>query len=94
MLLYPRSKGLRASHYSGGLDDLRSKIDSGYPLIVLVDYGFSAMQVNHFMVVIGYRDHAIIVNSGKLQKKVIPVEEFLKSWRKTNCWTLFIKRND
>ena len=92
MVLYAQTKGLYASHYSGGLDDLRRKIDSGYPLIVLVDYGFSIVQANHFMVVIGYHDHAVIANSGRYEKKVIPVGEFLKSWEKTNYWTLFIQR--
>ena len=53
MALYAEARGLDASFYSGGLPDVKSKIEAGYPLIVLVDLGFSFYQVNHFMVVVG-----------------------------------------
>ncbi len=92
MVIYVQRKGLDALQYSGGMDDLKKKIDSGYPLIVLVDYGFSIYQVNHFMVVIGYTEHGIIANSGKEERKFISAKDFLKSWEKTKYWTLLIKR--
>jgi ABC-type bacteriocin/lantibiotic exporter with double-glycine peptidase domain len=92
MALYAEARGLDASFYSGGLPDVKSKIEAGYPLIVLVDLGFSFYQVNHFMVVVGFRNDGVIVNSGKEERKFIPTGEFLKSWEKTKFWTLFIKR--
>jgi ABC-type bacteriocin/lantibiotic exporter with double-glycine peptidase domain len=92
MLLYAQSRGLAASLYQGGLDDLRKKIDSGEPLIVLVDYGFSIIQVNHFMVIVGYNGSGVIANSGRDEMKFIPAEDFLKSWEKTKFWTLLISR--
>ncbi len=92
MVLYAGRKGLDVSQYSGGLDDLRKKIDSGHPLIVLVDYGFSIFQANHFMVIIGYDDDSVIVNSGRHEKKVIPLKNLVKSWERTKYWTLLIKK--
>ncbi len=92
MALYAQSLGLEASQYKGGLDDLRQKIASDQPLIVLVDYGFSVLQVNHFMVVIGYGSEGVVVNSGRDEKKFIPMEDFLKSWEKTKYWTLLITK--
>lgn len=92
LVLYARSKGLVASRYSGGLEDLRGAITSGYPLIVLVDYGSSLYQVNHFMVVVGYRDEGIIVNSGRQEGGVMPLNDFLNSWERTRFWTLRIGR--
>lgn len=92
MVFYPQKKGLDAFQYSGGLDDLREKIDAGHPLIVLVDYGWSLFQVNHFMVVIGYNDDGVIVNSGREEKKFIPRESFLKAWERTKFWTLLIRQ--
>lgn len=92
MLLYAQSRGLAASQYPGGLDDLREKINSEEPLIVLVDYGFSIIQANHFMVIIGYNDRGVIANSGRNEMRFIPVEDFLKSWEKTKFWTLLITR--
>lgn len=92
MALYAHSRGLEASQYKGGPDDLREKIDSDQPLIVLVDYGFSVFQVNHFMVVIGYGEEGVVANSGREEKKFIPLSDFMKSWKKTGYWTLLVKR--
>jgi ABC-type bacteriocin/lantibiotic exporter with double-glycine peptidase domain len=92
MVLYAQKRGLYALQYAGNMDDLRKNIDSGHPLIVLVAYGFSLYEVDHFMVVTGYYDNSVIVNSGREQNKFIDEEDFLKIWAKTNYWTLLIKR--
>ena len=92
MVLYAQSRGLEAFQYSGGWDDLRKRIDAGYPLIVLVDYGFSVVQVNHFMVVIGYNEGNVVANSGRNERKVIPYHDFMKAWEKTKFWTLLVNR--
>jgi ABC-type bacteriocin/lantibiotic exporter with double-glycine peptidase domain len=91
MVLYAQKKGLMAAQYEGNMDDLRKNIDSGYPVIVLVDYGFSFIQANHFLVVIGYNEHGVVVNSGKDKNKFISERDFMKSWKKTGFWTLLIK---
>jgi ABC-type bacteriocin/lantibiotic exporter with double-glycine peptidase domain len=90
MVLYVEKKGLKAIQYQGSFVDVKRKIDSGYPLIVLVDYGFWVYQQNHFMVVLGYQENGIIVHSGKDRHKVIPLEDLLKSWERTKFWTLWI----
>ena len=69
---------------------LKKLIDSGYPVIVLVDNGFALYQVNHFMVVIGFDEHGVIVNSGKDQGQRLSWRDFEKAWGKTHFWTLFI----
>lgn len=92
MLLFAQRKGLTAIQYRGNLDDLKNNIDSGNPVIVLVDYGFSLYKKNHFMVIVGYNEHGIIANSGRNKEKFISEEDFLKSWEKTNYWTLLIKK--
>jgi predicted double-glycine peptidase len=93
MVLYVEKIGLKARQYRGSFEDIKTKIDSGYPLIVLVDEGFLIYQKNHFMVVIGYGGEGIVVNSGKEQSKFIPAKEFLRSWERTKFWTLFITPN-
>jgi ABC-type bacteriocin/lantibiotic exporter with double-glycine peptidase domain len=90
MGLYAEKRGLKARRYRGSLEDIKSKIDSGYPLIVLVDEGFLVYQKNHFMVVIGYGGEGILANSGREQHKFIPVKDFLRSWERTKFWTLLI----
>lgn len=92
MVIYANKKGLYALQYIGSWDDLKAKINDGYPLIVLVDYGFSVYQANHFMVVVGYNDEGVIANSGKTEHMFIDKEKFLKAWKRTNYWTLLIKQ--
>lgn len=92
IMLFARSKGLEVSSYRGGLEDLRSRIDAGHPLIVLVDFGFSIVQVNHFMVIVGYNEHGVIVNSGGSEGKFIPNADLLKAWEKTGFTTLLINK--
>jgi len=92
MVIYPQKKGLIAEQYSGGVDDLKKNIDAGYPLIVLVDYGFSILQSNHFMVVVGYNEYGVIVNSGRDKGNFISEKDFIKTWERTKFWTLLIKK--
>jgi len=90
LALYARERGFKATSYPGSVEDIRKKIDSGFPLIVLVDYGFLVYQQNHFMVIIGYGEEGILVNSGKHQHQFIPYNSFLRTWEKTKFWTLLI----
>ncbi|MDA8214347.1 MAG: C39 family peptidase [Nitrospiraceae bacterium] len=92
MLLYVNKKGLYALQYAGNWDDIKKKINNKYPLIVLVDYGFSVYQADHFMVIVGYNDDGVVVNSGKTEHMFIDKEKFLKAWKRTNYWTLLIKQ--
>ncbi len=91
MILYAQRKGLNATQYRGNIEDLKKNIESAYPVIVLADYGFSLYQVNHFMVVVGYNEHGMIVNSGRYKGKFISEEYFIKAWKRTKYWTLLIK---
>jgi predicted double-glycine peptidase len=94
MVLYAQRKGLSALQYKGNLNDVHKNIGDGNPLIVLVDYGYLFYKASHFMVIVGYNEAGIIVNSGKMKDHFIPEKEFLKTWEKTNYWTLLIQRRD
>jgi predicted double-glycine peptidase len=91
MVLYAQRRGLSAFQRKGSMEELKKSIASGYPVIVLVDYGYSLYKRNHYMVVKGYNSHGVIVNSGKNRDKFIATKDFLKTWEKTNFWTLGIK---
>lgn len=93
LLIYARKKGFNAIHYSGSMEDIRANINVGYPVIVLVDYGFLFYQQNHFMVVIGYNDDGLIVNSDLLEGQFVDSKRFLSAWGKTSYWTLLIKKD-
>jgi ABC-type bacteriocin/lantibiotic exporter with double-glycine peptidase domain len=88
--LYAKRLGFRTLQYSGSIEDIRSNIDKGIPLIILVDYGISLYQQNHFIVTTGYTKDGIIVNSGRKENELILDEELQKIWKKTGFWTLSI----
>ena len=91
MLLYPRKAGFKALVYKGGMEDIRDKIRKGYPLIVLVDFGFYVIEKNHFMVVVGYNNNGVFTHSGKEKEKFFTYSELQRIWKKTGYWTLLIK---
>ena len=90
MVLYVQRKGLQANYYKGGIEDIQIRIDDGFPVIILVDFGFMAYQVNHFIVVTGFNEYGVVVNSGKHQGQILPWTDFEKAWKKTHYWTLLI----
>ncbi|MEW6585844.1 MAG: C39 family peptidase [Nitrospirota bacterium] len=93
MILYAQRAGLRAEQYRGDIGDIKKKISGGFPLIVLVDYGFSFYKQHHFMVIVGYAEQGVIVHSGKTREKLIPWNDFMKTWEKTEYWTLLVKKS-
>lgn len=88
--LFARSHGFEALHYSGSMADLRKKVDEGVPLIILVDYGFSVYQANHFMVVTGYTRNGVVVNSGRKENQTIAEGDLARIWKKTDYWALAV----
>jgi len=92
MILYARKKGFYAEQFRGSMEKVRDSVNSGYPLIVLVDFGFSVVQVNHFMVLNGYTEDGVVVHSGKTANKFLREKDFITAWEKTGYWTLLIRK--
>ena len=90
LALYAQKRGLQSVFYRGDTEDLRRQIDSGRPVIVLVDYGFWVYEKGHFMVVVGYNDNGFIVNTGASRMKFIADHDFTRPWRKAGFWTLVL----
>lgn len=90
ILFYARKKGFKARQYKGSVEDVKRNIDLGYPVIVLVDYGFWVYQQGHFMVVVGYNENGILANSGTERLRFISFQDFIKSWKRTKRWTMLI----
>lgn len=92
MVFYAEGKGLKVKRYQGTPEDIRRNIDSGNPLIVLIDYGFWVYEKGHYQVIVGYNDRGFIVNSGQDRELFVSEAEFLKAWKKANFLTLLIER--
>ena len=91
MVLYARQQGLSARWFSGTVGDIVQAVDDGVPLIVMVDYGFSVVSQNHYMVVVGYDPKGIVANSGTSRETHISWSDFLPTWERAKCWTLRIE---
>ena len=90
MVWYAERKGLQARQFKGSVDEIKYHVDMGHPLIVMVDYGFWVYEKNHFMVIVGYNEEGVIVNSGNGYPELMALQDFLRGWRRTNFWTLLI----
>jgi predicted double-glycine peptidase len=89
--LYAQKRGFLVHQYSSSLTDLKKNVDQGIPTIVFVNYGFSVYEVNHFMVVKGYAQKVVIVNSGKHENQAISEKEMEKIWKRNRYWALAIE---
>ena len=85
---YPATKGFTTERVDGSAETIRHHIDTGVPLILFVEYGFSFYQLSHFLVVTGYADNGVIVNSGRREREFIANAELEKVWQKTGYWSL------
>ena len=89
--IYAKRQGFLTRQFSGTIDGLKRLVDEKIPPIILVDFGFSLYQANHFVVVIGYTQDGVIVTSGQHQNQSIREGELKKIWGKTGNWTLVIR---
>lgn len=92
MLIYVRGRGLKADIIKGSIEELKLSIDSDRPVVVLVDTGFWVYKKQHYMVMVGYDDEGVVVNSGGERLKHITYEDFGRTWEKGDYWTLYIGR--
>jgi ABC-type bacteriocin/lantibiotic exporter with double-glycine peptidase domain len=90
MVLFPERNGFTAKQFKGDIGAIQKNIDEGYPLVIMVDLGFSFYKKNHFLVIFGYNEDGFYAHTGKEESKFLPIKSFLKTWEKTNFWTLLI----
>jgi ABC-type bacteriocin/lantibiotic exporter with double-glycine peptidase domain len=91
IVLYARNQGLVAEWYTGNVQDLIENIDNKIPLIVMIDLGLGAVQKPHYLVVVGYEQKGVIVNSGAHQHQIVPWNKFQNQWNRSSLWTLRIQ---
>ena len=90
MVLFSQRKGFAARQFKGDLKAIQKNIDSGYPLVAMVDLGFSFFEQSHFLVILGYNEDGLFMHSGREESKFISLTTFMKTWEKTGFWTLLI----
>jgi tetratricopeptide (TPR) repeat protein len=74
------------------LPELLEEISAGHPVIVFQNLGLSWAPRWHYAVVVGYdlgRDQ-IILHSGRLERVSMPVDLFLRTWKRGDFWGLVV----
>jgi hypothetical protein len=100
LVLAAQARGLRAQSYSGTLENLKTELKAGHPLVALVAQSLSAgtrlsqnpLLVYRYVVIVGFDDRrqGLYVHSGQEPDSFVPYSRFLQSWERTERWVLLI----
>jgi ABC-type bacteriocin/lantibiotic exporter with double-glycine peptidase domain len=88
---YARRRGFEARAFAGTLDAAKAELRRDRPLIVFQDIGL-VRAVPHFAVLLGYDDRArsVVLHSGTEAYRVVPYDEFERTWARRRSWTLLV----
>ena len=91
---YAREQGYQVVTVNGDIEAIKSNIDGGTPLILLVDKGKWKVSVPHYYVVYGYsrEGEILILHTGDKSEQEIAYDYLEKQWKKMNRLMLVIKK--
>lgn len=89
---FARNRGFKTRSERGTLEDIRSAVSKGMPVIVLVDQGFWVVSQPHYLVVFGYDDAGFTAHDGYQASQRYPYPDFQKIWTKAGSTYLLIHR--
>jgi ABC-type bacteriocin/lantibiotic exporter with double-glycine peptidase domain len=92
LMLAAQKHGFKTHLYSGSVEDMRSELGKGHPMIAFLNRGFNFLPVGHYVVINGYDDvrQGFIIHSGISKNKFISYKRFSSFWDKTQRSTLLI----
>lgn len=90
---YARDRGFTAATENGSLDSLKTLIDQGRPVILLVDKGKWRVSVPHYYVAYGYVNggESFIVHTGYNEGVEIDSQKLDNEWERMNRLMLVIE---
>lgn len=72
---------------------LIAELQAGRPVLVLQNLGLNILPVYHYAVVIGVLSpDKIVLRSGKDRRLVMRINDFLKTWKRTDSWGMIALR--
>jgi predicted double-glycine peptidase len=96
MLLYARNSGLSAYSFNGNLEEIKSVVASGVPVIVLQDTSKNDKS-GHFRVIVGFDDRKRIVHMFdpyEVDRTRMSYSEFSSLWLNRGNWGLIVMPKD
>jgi ABC-type bacteriocin/lantibiotic exporter with double-glycine peptidase domain len=90
---FARNAGFESTSSAGTLEDLKSHIRKGEPVICLLDLGFGLYHRPHYITVVGFDDvNAVIIgHDGVRANSVMGYDAFAKAWTRAGRWMLVIR---
>lgn len=92
LMLAAQKHGFKAHFYSGSLEDVKSELGKGHPVIAFLNRGYDFLPIGHYVVINGYDDarQALVIHSGMKKNRLISYKRFSGFWDKTQRSTLLI----
>jgi len=89
---YASAKGYSVHTSNGNIEELKTNIDNGIPVILLVDKGKWKVSVPHYYVAYGYNDEkeTIILHTGYKKDQEISYAKLNKEWERMNNLMLVV----
>jgi len=92
MFLAAQAFGMKVESYNGNLENMKSELESGHPLLAFLNLRYKFFPQGHYVVITGYDDRrqGVYIHSGLEANKFVSYERFLRDWKKTGHWTLLV----
>lgn len=86
----------RVAYEIKGIDALSTELSAGYPVLVLLNKGFSWWPVYHYAVVTGFdqNEEFFILAGGLTCEEQVPGSLFRRMWRRAEYWGLMVLAPD
>ncbi len=73
----------------------KSELSAGRPVLAMLNTGFVAVPVDHYVVVTGFdeRRSGLYLHSANAKNQFISYKKFLKEWNKTDDWAMLAQKS-
>lgn len=91
MVAYARKAGLKAEIYNGEPQALVTAIRRNKPVIVRLGEGAAPLKSGNYVVVVGFTESGVVVNSADVHQQIVDWPDFLTAWLKTSNLAVMIE---
>jgi tetratricopeptide (TPR) repeat protein len=93
LALAAQSHGMAIEMARGTIERVRDELRFGRPVIAMLNRGFMITPIDHYVVITGLDDQnqTFIVHSAGSKNRRISYASFLRQWKRTDCWALYLQ---
>jgi len=90
MVLAAEAHGLKTQMVRGDLAILRSELLAGRPVVAMLNTGFVAVPVDHYVIVTGFDEarQGLRVHSAGTENQFMSYKKFIRQWDKADNWAM------